>query len=102
MHAAKGKQRHTHGQSDHLCTGPRRRPVEDEGAIDAPDVLLGGGVHAEMGEVLFQDGEFRGRSCGGGDLVIFCAAVFDDDLETFCHMCSSPSWNVCGIYYVMT
>lgn len=38
-----------------------------------------------MSEVLFQDGEFGGRSCGRGDLVVFLATVLDDYLETFNH-----------------
>lgn len=59
--------------------------MEDKRPIHTPDVLLGRGVHAEMGEVLFQDGEFRGGGCGGGDLVVFCATVLDDHLKTFGH-----------------
>ena len=59
--------------------------MEDEGPVDALDVLVGRGVNAEMGKVFFQDGEFRGGRLGGGDSVVFCAAVLDDHLETFRH-----------------
>ena len=42
-------------------------------------------MNAEMGEVLFQDGEFRGGGRGGGDAVVFCAVVLDDHLEPLRH-----------------
>lgn len=60
--------------------------------MHTPDVLLGRGMDAEMGEIPFQDGEFRGRCCGGGDLIVFCAAVPDDHLETFNHRIVVFTW----------
>ena len=59
--------------------------MEDKGPIRALDVPLGRGVNAEMGEVLFQDGESRGRGRRRGDLVVFFAAVLDGHLEPFGH-----------------
>ena len=59
--------------------------MEDERPIDAPDVPLGRGVNAEMGEVFFEDGEFGGGGCGCGNLVVFCTAVLDGYFETFDH-----------------